>query len=108
MAYEDDRDLDLDRSLYEEDPAYEADTYFGERLDDTTLRDSDMDAEEYEEDETPATADESFGESLQREDSEQRPDAPDKDSQHEAEDAQDEGLMDKAKRKIDQMTSPDE
>ena len=69
MAYEDDRDLDLDRSLYEEDPAYEADTYFGERLDDTTMSDSDMDAEEYEEEDVATSTDESFGESLQRDES---------------------------------------
>jgi hypothetical protein len=68
MAYEDDRDLDLDRSLYEEDPAYEADTYFGERLDDASLKGSDMDPEEYEEDDVPAATEVGFGESIKHED----------------------------------------
>ena len=81
MAYEDDRDLDLDRSLYEEDPAYEADTYFGERLDDATVSDQEMDVEEYEEEDVPATAGEGFGESLKQEEAADRKapetDAPD-------------------------------
>jgi hypothetical protein len=34
MAYEEDRDMDLDEANnFEDDPVYGADTYFGERLD---------------------------------------------------------------------------
>jgi hypothetical protein len=65
MAYEDERNRDLDRQMYEEDPAYEADTYFGERLSEPISDGSAMDVDEFEEDDaTDADADASFGEKL--------------------------------------------
>ncbi len=62
MAYEDDRDMELDRQLYEEDPAYEADTYFGERLNEPINDGSTMEVEEFDEEEMDSTGD--FGESV--------------------------------------------
>jgi hypothetical protein len=45
MAYEEDRDMDLDETNnFEDDPVYGADTYFGERLDTADdMSDSTMD-----------------------------------------------------------------
>ncbi len=62
MAYEDDRDMELDRQLYEEDPAYEADTYFGERLNEPINDGNTMEVEEFDEEEMESTGD--FGEAI--------------------------------------------
>lgn len=63
MAYEerDERDLDYEQSLYEQDPAYEADTYFAERLDQAPEEDEALEEDEPVEEE--AYSDE-FGEQV--------------------------------------------
>jgi hypothetical protein len=60
MAYEHERKTELDKQLYEEDPAYEADTYFGERLNEPANDGTAMEADEQLEDDEPAE----FGETL--------------------------------------------
>jgi hypothetical protein len=103
MAYEDDRDMDLDRQLYEEDPAYEADTYFGERLDTPASdeTDSDMSVEEYEEEDT-VEAEPTFGESLNPDETEQA----DETSAHD--ESEDPSVLDQAKDKLDDWTDRDQ
>jgi hypothetical protein len=100
MAYEDDRDMDLDRQLYEEDPAYEADTYFGERLDTPANEDSDVSVEEYEDD--TLEAEPTFGESLNPDETESADETAATDESEE-----DPSMLDQAKDKLDDWTDRD-
>jgi hypothetical protein len=110
MAYEDDRDMDLDRSLYE-DESYEPETYFGERLGDSTdaaADDSDMSLEEYED--TDDETEPSFGESLNptyEEDTTDSTSSAATESEPVSRDEHD-SLVDKAKDKLDDLTGHNE
>lgn len=64
---EDDRDVDLEKeSAFYEDPMYDEDTYFAERLDRTTEEDVDMDElSEEEAGPAPSKQPEHFGETIE-------------------------------------------
>jgi hypothetical protein len=116
MAYEDDSSMDLDRDLYEDEVNEpQPDTYFGERLGETDSvlddsdTDSDMSMEEYEETDSVET-EPGFGESLNpsQDDASTADASADQASEEPVGQDEHESLLDKAKGKIDDLTSSDE